>query len=401
MKTVHHHKRVICHAFPAWDGNYLKSTVELMRALAHLGHQVLYIDYAYTWFDFLKAIAGKSRAPWKRMIGLKGRVRHEAPGLFVLTLPPVLPANFIKNPWIFKIVNRLNAIVIRPVIENTRRKLGFSENAVLVNAFNPAFGLALGEWKGVQRTFYYCYDEIQAAVWANRHGSASELAFAPKCQAVIVTSSGLEKGKKHLNPNIFVVKNGVHAKLFMQPTPADKIPSFPENWKNRKIIGYLGSIDDRLDFDLLENLFNAFPDERFLFVGRVQNKEIKEKFRQFSNVWLPGAFPAEDLPPWVQAMDVCMIPFVKNRFTQNIYPLKINEYLAAGKPVVSTNFAVLDDFSSVVDVENNAFDFEKTIRRILNDPEQNSFQTINYRKDFAQKNDWMARAEIFASIIFS
>ena len=59
---------IICIAFPAWEGNYLKSTVQLMKELA-LSQRVLYVDYAYTWKDFIQSIRGKNFASWQRMIG--------------------------------------------------------------------------------------------------------------------------------------------------------------------------------------------------------------------------------------------------------------------------------------------------------------------------------------------
>ena len=90
--------QIVCHAFPAWDGNYLKSTVELMKRMAERGHQVLYVDYAYTWKDFFT----QPPATRKRMLGLQARIRcipvTGTGTLQVLTLPPVFPSNFLKHP---------------------------------------------------------------------------------------------------------------------------------------------------------------------------------------------------------------------------------------------------------------------------------------------------------------
>jgi glycosyltransferase involved in cell wall biosynthesis len=110
------------------------------------------------------------------------------------------------------------------------------------------------------------------------------------------------------------------------------------------------------------------------------------------NVCLAGAFPATDLQGWVQQMDVCLIPFVKNKFTAGIYPLKINEYLAAGKPVVSTRFAPLQEFEEIVFL-TEAAQFGDAIQQALDNGEKTEYQV------FARKNDWMARAEQLEKII--
>ena len=168
--------QLICHAFPAWEGNYLKSTVELMKRVAERGHQVLYVDYAYTWKDFLKQPSSVKF----RMLGLRSRIRQipvaGKGALYVLTLPPVMPSNFLKNPTLFDWVNRLNAISMGRSIRRAMRQLGFQHPAVL-NAFNPAYGVQLAGKLHEERLVYYCYDEISAAQWAGKHGPRLENQF--------------------------------------------------------------------------------------------------------------------------------------------------------------------------------------------------------------------------------
>jgi glycosyltransferase involved in cell wall biosynthesis len=114
----------------------------------------------------------------------------------------------------------------------------------------------------------------------------------------------------------------------------------------------------------------------------------------FPNVTLAGPQPAAELQGWVQQMDVCLIPFVKNKFTAGIYPLKINEYLAAGKPVVSTRFAPLQEFEDIVFLaEPNQFG--DAMQKALSTGEKAEYQA------FARNNDWMQRAESLEKILFS
>lgn len=394
---------IICHAFPAWEGNYVKSTVELMKAAAHQGHRVLYVDYAYTWTDFVKSLLGKGHASWRRMLGLQPRLRREGMGdtaPYVLTLPPVLPANFLKNPRLHDAVNRWNSFFVGRHIRRATRSLDMDAPTV-VNAFNPGFGTHLAGKLGEKRLVYYCYDEIGAANWAGRHGARLEQQLVQQCDAVIVSSEGLQQKQQARHDSVFVVKNGVDADLFFADIPADQLPEVPSHQPGEKIVGYLGSVDDRLDFDLLERLFRQFSDARFVFVGRVQNESVRARLVAFPNVFLAGAYPPAALPGWVARMDVCLIPFVKNEFTAGIYPLKINEYLAAGKPVVSTHFAPLGEFSGIATIADTPEIFEGGVGAALresNQQEADALPVKEQRRAFARQNSWAERANLFMGI---
>ena len=378
---------IICIAFPAWEGNYLKSTVQLMKELA-LSQRVLYVDYAYTWKDFIQSIRGKSFASWQRMIGWESRLREvtveNGAKLHILTLPPILPTNFIKNTYVFDTLNRINSYFIRKSIQHAQKILNMPTPSV-INAFNPFFGVHLAGQLGENQLIYYCYDEISAATWANQHGARLENHFLKMVDGVVVTSQGLFDKKSKQHPNCHLVKNGVDYDLFASPHPQPiQIPLFSSH-NFTKTIGYLGSVDERLDYDLIESVIQSTPQYQFLFVGRVTKSEYEKRLKQYANVVLIGSQPPAVLPTWVQKFDICWIPFIKNELTAGIYPLKINEYLAAGKPVVSTHFSNLADFESVISIANNV----EEIYNCFNLKHQNS---TNLRA-FASKNAWRARAE--------
>jgi len=88
-------KHIVCFALPAWEADYLRSTVELMKGLAD-DNLVLYVDYAYTISDLAKGILGKKKFDWKHLLGIKSRLRRingdDGKGLYVLSLPPVFPS---------------------------------------------------------------------------------------------------------------------------------------------------------------------------------------------------------------------------------------------------------------------------------------------------------------------
>src|SRR5690606_5097654 len=83
------------------------------------------------------------------------------------------------------------------------------------------------------------------------------------------------------------------------------------------------------------------------------NEKAGRRLSHFPNVKLLGERNAEEVPEFLKKMDVCIIPYLKNDVTRGVYPLKINEYLAAGKPVVMTDFAPLPEFEAMVGIASS------------------------------------------------
>jgi glycosyltransferase involved in cell wall biosynthesis len=116
----------------------------------------------------------------------------------------------------------------------------------------------------------------------------------------------------------------------------------------------------------------------------------------YANVtFIPPHQPA-DLPPILAKLSVGIIPFVCNAHTYTIYPLKINEYLAAGLPVVSTSFSILDDFGTIIELANTPDAFASALRRALSDTSE---ERIQQRVTMAQANSWEQRAHEFEAVI--
>ena len=386
-------KDIVCVAFPAWRGNYLKSTVQLMTELALLGHHVLYVNYAYTWKDFILSWFGKGYISWKRLSGVKPRLSimplENGAEIHLLTLPPILPLNFIKSPKIYDTINYINVFFIKRTIHKAMASVGMTSPTV-VNAFNPTFGYSLAGQLNESKLIYYCYDEIGSARWASRHGKRLEDAFIKNVDTVIVTSQGLYDKKSKENADCHLIKNGVNYELFSQIPHI--LPTISLE-KDKKMIGYLGSVDERLDYDLLEKLISMTPQYNYVFVGRVTQSAYEKRLSVFPNVQIVGSQPPATLPTWVQQFNVCLIPFLKNELTAGIYPLKINEYLAAGKPVVSTRFANLSDFETVVQIADDEDAFLQLVQKEYSNTDVARF------KYFASQNSWTARSKAFSELL--
>jgi len=382
---------LLCFGFPKWEGDYMTSTVQLLSELA-MYHEVLYVEYPFTLTDLWRG-----RAPARRLLGLEPRQRSvslpNGAGLHVLTLPPFLPANWTPSTnWHLQLM-RWNSRLARSVVRPALRRLGF-ERPVVVNAFQPALGSLLRGAFNERLLLYYCYDEISAAPWIKKHGAISERRFLPQADAVITSSRQLAGAKRAGNACCYTVLNGVDDQRFRPLALSGEAPFEAAGY--RAVVGYLGSVDLRLNYQLLGEVIARCPEYLFIFVGRVNHPGGQGQLDSFDNVRLLGSQPPDSLPHFVQHFDLGIIPFLDNELTAGIYPLKVNEYLAMGKPVVATTFGDMSDFREHIQLADNAEAFRKAIVRALaeNHPEERE-----QRIAFARQNSWRKRAEQLHELI--
>ena len=381
---------VVCVAFPSWEGDYVKSTIQLMSELA-AHRRVLYVDYQYTVKDVVQAIfKNPFNIPIARILGFKKRLRtiklENGATIYVLSTPPVLPINFIKKVPLFEKLLHFNSYWQSSAIQRALKDLN-SKNYIVVNAFNPSYGIGLYDSFKPHIQTYYCYDEIGASYWAKDHGPRLEAQYMKMVDHVIVSSEGLQNSKKPFNNHIDTVKNGVDFELFHKAF----VPLSQKNAKKK--IGYIGTIDQRIDYDILKQLALEFPDTEIIIVGRVLDdmSEVKEQtdpLRAISNIRFEGAKPPTALMEYLKEFHIGIIPFIKNEQTAAIYPMKINEYLAAGLGVVATDFAPLSEFGEAIHVSTNTADFIQAVKDLL---EQDSDHKQLARVEIAKQNSWQQR----------
>jgi glycosyltransferase involved in cell wall biosynthesis len=382
---------IICIGTPAWEGNYAKSTVQLLSELAH-EYRILYVDYQFTVKDIAATYFGKQQAPVKRMLGISDRLRSLPAGngssVYVLTPPPIVPVNWIKNHSVFRAAQSLNARIVLSSIRSAMKTLNITD-PVVINAFNPSFGVPLHGKLNESLLLYYCYDNISAAGWLGKHGENSEKRFAELADVIVTSSDQLAERFAPYRIKTSVVKNGVDFALMQHGFSAVEE-------KKERVVGYIGSIDERLDYDLLDHVIGRLKDHQFRFIGRSTNERFAKRLSSHANVELLGAHPLTALPEFLRQMDVCIIPFAKNEFNRSIYPLKVNEYFAAGKPVVMTTFADLPEFDGVAEV---ADDKEAFLNAIVRAHTLDSDDQRVLRQDFAQYQSWTYRAKELARVI--
>lgn len=164
-------------------------------------------------------------------------------------------------------------------------------------------------------------------------------------------------------------------------------------------IGFVGAIRAVLDYDLLEFLIKNIK-ANFIFIGPIFDKKYL-KLSKYLNCFFTGSRDYKEIPNFINNFDVCIIPYLKNDFTDAIYPVKLNEYLSLGKNVVATNIDELIEFNKknkIISISYNRDEFKKNIEKIILDKKINNI-SVNKIKSIAENNSWDKRFQIVKNII--
>ncbi|MEI8084867.1 MAG: glycosyltransferase [Paludibacter sp.] len=384
-------ENIICISNTSWFGNYAKSTVQILERLA-INNNVLFVEYPFSIKDVISTLRGKQNAPVKRMLGLEKSLQiidtNVGSKVYDLVMPPVLPLYFLKNEKLFNLLFSINTFIYKQKVKKTIKKLRF-ENPIVITAYNPFYGLTTLKKLGEKASIYYCYDGVESGFFGKRIFEF-ENRFSEKVDGIITTSEYLNSEKKKLNDKSYVVKNGVDFPVFQ---PFAKSEVF-EN--KRKKVGYIGSLDGRFDIDTVENAILKLSDFDFEFTGDLMNAKVKQRLEKYENVKFFPPINQNDVPKLLATYDVGIIPYLVNEVNRNIYPLKINEYLAVGVPLVMNAFADLPEFEGIVSV---SLDKENFITKLVEETKNDSIEKIKLRIGFAKSNSWEARTESFSKIL--
>ncbi len=234
---------------------------------------------------------------------------------------------------------------------------------------------------------YDCMDELSKFAFAPPQLLERESLLLERADVVFTGGRRLYHSKRRFNNNCHFHGCGVEgphfAKARLPGTPlAPEIKVLP-----KPVFGYFGVVDERIDYDLLGALADANPGGSIAIVGPVLKVDERSLPRRPNLHWL-GKRAYEELPALCKGFDVCLMPFALNDATEFINPTKALEYMATGKPIVSTAVPdVISNFSSVVAVASSRGEFLNLCAEAAEQPEA---AAIERGLQMAAANSWDA-----------
>lgn len=391
---------IICFSLSRWDSAISSPALSLAKEFAK-NNRVFYIDHPFSWKDYWKGRNTQEIQSRKEAL-LHGKNVYSNPpqlpaNITVVTTRLTLPINFLPKGFLYDFLSKRNDQIVLHTIRQLIRDFQLKD-FIYVNFFDPYFVRELPNDIKPIRSIYQSMDDISQVAYSNRHGTRLEEEIIRNFDYTLCTSRELTRLKSPFSPNVFLHPNAVDTAIFNRAVHED-IPRPKELADiNTPIIGFTGSVEYRSDFELLKKIALAHSDKTMVFVGPVQTQEhIEVGLNKLPNVRFLGPRKITELPDYLKYFDCAIIPYRKTTLTKSIYPLKINEYLAAGKPVIAVNFSEdMYSFHEVAYVEDTHEAFVAAIDRAI---QEDGPEKVKARMAVAAQNTWTARVARFWEII--
>lgn len=351
-----------------WHGIWMPRHHVVGRLARHF--DVVWIEPARGWRDY-----------WFPGNHDHANIQSTSPDEFGLTLysPGRWLPELYRPQWLARWIR--NQRLIRA--KRKLRSRGCTD--IVLYLWRPEFDWAIDAIQ-TDLTCYHIDDEYRFSK-NDLPNDPKEIALIKRVDLVIIHSQKLLEKKGSLNPNTVQIPNGVdyfaYATPAPEPTDVSQIP--------RPRIGYVGVIKSQLDLDLLRQLATRRPEWSFLLVGpngHLAGKEVQlEELVALPNVYKLGNRQLTELPSYMQSLDVCLMCYEVCDYTNFIYPLKLNEYLATGRPVVSTPIDSALPLKDVLEIAGNLPEWEQAINNALS-PDENTVEIVEKRQQQALLHDW-------------
>ncbi|GAA4443723.1 hypothetical protein GCM10023091_32770 [Ravibacter arvi] len=374
----------------------IESTAYTVASKLAEHNRVFYVDNPYTlrdWWVNKNSMSFKKR---RRFFSLFSRevIDTGNPNFKVVIPPLVLSLHFLPEGFLYRLLLGLNEFLIRFRIRRILRRFGVTDY-IFINAFNFHYPTVARKLSPSLRV-YYCLDPV-AGNFDGKHGIKSEAMLVGDADLVICSSKNLYAHKLEMNPNSYLVPNAAdifHSGKATRPETAvsEALVGIP-----RPVIGYFGSIEHRFDFELVYKVASARPEWSFVLAGPVFAEDLAG-LDKLKNVHFTGRIPYAGMPAVIKGFDVAVIPFRKDEGSAAVFPLKLFEYLGAGKPVVATDFNpdLAEYTEDMVAYCKDAASFEAAISREM---ETDSPERVAERTRLAAQHTWDRRVETISSLL--
>lgn len=296
------------------------------------------------------------------------------------------------------VITRINTSVLMRHIQGAIKQ--FNIRNPILWLYEPRHYQLIGHL-GEKFVVYYNYDEFPNFV-ANR--KIKELVryyddeLTRKSNVVVCTGRSQYEHRVKVNPNTHFIPNAADFQNFSKAVdPATPVPADIAHIK-KPIIGFVGWLGVQIDMELLVKIAEKYADCSLVIVGpdALTKNEHYHKLHMMPNVTFTGKKELDELPGYLKQFDVALIPYILDGYVLTAYPLKLHEYLAAGRAIVATDMPELRPFSDVVRIAKDHDDFARLVGEAMHD---NSPEIIEKRVAIARENTWEKRIEAMYAVL--
>lgn len=373
-----------------WNENFGCNIRDISYELAK-HHRVLFVDVPLKrkdrWFD------RKS----DRVIEVDKRAREGANLIQIsenlwhyIDFSVLESVNSIQNTILFDLINRVNNKRFARALKGAIKKLNF-DTYILLNDNDIYNGLYLKKYLNPSLYVYYLRDRLSAMSYWKKHVTRLEPELIRQVDLVVANSVFLSNLAASINKNSFYVGQGCDINHFASAPNKIEMEGVLKDIK-KPIIGYIGALNsERLDIQLIFEVATRLPKFSFVFVGKEDITFEKSNLHTLPNVYFTGNQDFAQLPKYLYSFDVAINPQLVNDITIGNYPRKIDEFLAAGMPVVATETPTMLPFSDHVYLGKTAEDYVTLIHNAMED---DGHDHRIARKNFAAHHNWTTSVEL-------
>jgi uncharacterized SAM-binding protein YcdF (DUF218 family)/glycosyltransferase involved in cell wall biosynthesis len=367
-----------------WQGHQ-----EIMSTLAANGNRILFIENTGVRAASVRDLPRLRERLGNWWRGTKG-FRHERDNLFVFS-PVLLPFPYSR------LVRRFNRVLLLRAVRRWMGAAGFDRPIVWTFLPTPLIREAIAGLEPLV-SVYYCIDDFVSSSPAARHVEASERQLFRDVDLVFVTAEKLRARAAQFNTRVYLFPFGVSLQKFEAERRSNAAVPADLAAIRRPVVGYVGGVHRWIDFPLIAEAARRMPEVSFVLVGPAQADT--SALHGLSNVHLLGTRDHNDVPKYIKGFDVGIVPYLLTDYTANVYPTKLNEYLAMGIPVVTTDLPEIRRFNQThgetVAIAGDVEAFVEAIGAALGDA---SMAARQRRTEVAAENSWQTRIALMSELI--
>jgi len=342
-------------------------------------HKVLFVNSLGTRIPSLRKDRNAAKKIARKFRSIIRFLRKVQNGMYVLS-PVSLPLSSHFG-------RKLNTYCVFLQVKLVSTLLGFREPVVYIGC-PPALEVAK-KMRNNRFMIYERTDLFEEMPGAEKsYIAALDRELAETADLVLYVNRALwDEGVKK-NKNSMLIGHGVDYDFFVHGAESKFVP---EDLAQicRPIVGFYGDISDKTsDLNLLEFAARKLPDMSFVFVGPVSADVAG--LRVFKNVQFLGQKPYEQIPLYGKEFDVAIMPWNNNRWIQFCNPIKLKEYLAMGKPVVSMYYSEIEPYRDIVYV---AKDYDTFVSCILEAVKERDPNKVQERRERVRNETWDSKVE--------